>query len=74
MVVPLYPTPAFPARTGTVNGLLVTGTFTAQNLTGPLQGMTLSDLVTQINNGQIYVNVHTTAHPAGEIRGQVEEQ
>ncbi len=46
------------------------GKFTG-NLMGPLQGKTLEDLVSVIKVGDAYVNVHTTAHPGGEIRGQL---
>jgi glucose/arabinose dehydrogenase len=31
----------------------------------------ISELVARIRQGRIYVNVHTVAHPPGEIRGQV---
>ena len=39
----------------------------------PLHGTaTLTpDEITEIENGQMYVNVHTEAHKGGEIRGQV---
>jgi CHRD domain len=40
-------------------------------LEGPLAGKQLSDLITMINNGDAYVNVHTEANPKGEIRGQL---
>jgi len=33
--------------------------------------MTIADLVTAIEAGNVYANVHTTAHPGGEIRGQL---
>jgi hypothetical protein len=29
-------------------------------------------LVADIKAGNAYVNVHTTAHPGGEIRGQIQ--
>jgi hypothetical protein len=51
--------------------VLTNGTFTAANLTGPLMGMPLSVLAQQIMAGNAYVNVHTVAHPNGEIRGQI---
>ncbi|MFL5732252.1 MAG: CHRD domain-containing protein [Chloroflexia bacterium] len=57
----------------TVNGdhINCEGTATAANLTGPLAGHPLSDLVTLMQEGRAYANMHTTVHPAGEIRGQL---
>lgn len=62
--------PAIPVDIGAPTAL-TNGTFTAANLTGPLRGMPLSVLAQQIMAGNAYVNVHTVAHPAGEIRGQI---
>src|ERR1700737_690330 len=57
--------------TGTVNGLLSQGTFTAANLTGPLAGHSLDELLTDIRSGDAYVNVHTLPNPrGGGTRGQ----
>jgi hypothetical protein len=58
-------------KKGKFTGVLAQGTITAANLMGPLQGKTLEDLVSVIKAGDAYVNVHTTAHPGGEIRGQL---
>jgi hypothetical protein len=66
VIVPLY---LGPAKTGSFTGSLAEGDITASTLVGSLQGKSLSDLVTDINNSQCYVNIHTTAHPGGEIRG-----
>lgn len=68
----LYP-PAPPARpiAGVFSGLLQEGTITNANLTGPLQGRTLADLIAAMNAGNAYVNLHTNQFPGGEIRGQI---
>ncbi|MGC1927940.1 MAG: CHRD domain-containing protein [Candidatus Nitrosopolaris sp.] len=57
--------------TGKVHGSLSKGTIRASNLTGPLAGKELSDLLLLIKSGNTYVNVHTTQNPKGEIRGQL---
>jgi len=56
--------------TGALNGRLVEGTFTTSDV------MTLSfdALLAEMRAGTAYVNVHTTAFPTGEIRGQVQLQ
>lgn len=51
--------------------VLTSQSFTATNLTGPLTGMPMSVLAQQMRAGNTYVNVHTVAHPNGEIRGPV---
>ncbi len=68
----LYPsTPPPVVKKGKFTGLLARGTLTAANLVGPLKGKSIEDLVSDIKAGDAYVNVHTTAHPGGEIRGQI---
>ena len=57
---------------GPYNGVLAEGVITAEDLLGPLEGAEISDLIDQFLDGRCYVNVHTTAFPAGEIRGQVQ--
>ena len=68
----LYPSaPPAVLTPGTSNGVLATGTITAADLVGPLAGMELSELVAAMMAGNAYANVHTTAFPGGEIRGQI---
>ncbi len=52
---------------GVTNGVLVQGSFSASDVTG----VTYDELLNEIRTGGAYVNVHTVAHPAGEIRGQI---
>lgn len=48
-----------------------TGTITRSDLTGPLAGRPFSALLTEMREGNTYVNAHTVQHPDGEIRGQI---
>lgn len=68
IIVPLFnaSTP-----TGPVTGQISEGQITPANLVGPLQGMQLDDLLSLMQNGSAYVNVHTEQYPQGEIRGTV---
>ena len=56
------------------NGFL-SGTLTAFNLQPqPANGISsFNDAIDAIFSGGAYVNVHTTAYPAGEIRGQLQQ-
>jgi hypothetical protein len=60
---------------GRHDGVLATGTITAEDVLGPASlletGDPLTNLVEQIQAGNAYVNVHTSANPSGEIRGQL---
>lgn len=72
IVVWLYPDAPPPQHIeGRSDGTLATGTFTADDLMGALEGKTIADLVDEIEAGNIYANVHTLNHGGGEIRGQV---
>jgi hypothetical protein len=53
------------------NEVSETGSITVDKLEGPMAGKQLTDLVTAMRNGEIYVNIHTEQTPNGEIRGQI---
>jgi hypothetical protein len=53
------------------NEVSESGTTNADDLSGPLEGMQISDLVDTFNDGNAYANIHTEQNPNGEIRGQI---
>ena len=57
--------------TGQINGLLSSGTITSDDLSGPVTGKKVSDLVNLMKEGKTIVDVRTQEHQKGEIRGQV---
>src|SRR5947209_8275834 len=62
--------PACPAAGGTVTGTIMA----ADILAVPAQGITAGDFagfLRILRSGDAYANVHTVAHPGGEIRGQI---
>ena len=54
-----------------VSGLLSEGDITPDNLEGPLADKQISDLLNATHSMGLYVNVHTTQYPDGEIRGPI---
>lgn len=68
--IALYPGPGTnfsTTPTGGVDGILISGSFNASQVTG----VTYDELLSQMRAGTAYANVHTTQFPGGEIRGQV---
>ncbi len=62
-----------PAATGKNGPVEVWLTPKGEPVSSPIKGTaTLSPAeATQLEAGDLYINVHTKAHPGGEIRGQV---
>jgi hypothetical protein len=78
VVLPLF---NGPAASGVKNGTLIEGDATAAQLTGPMAGKTMADLLAEMDAGNTYSNIHTNDGKdpagtgpgdlaAGEIRGQ----
>ena len=59
-------------KSGSFSGVLKEGSFTADDLEGPLKGKTIEDLVTLILADSVYFNVGTLGHASGELRGQLQ--
>ncbi|HET9984327.1 MAG TPA: CHRD domain-containing protein [Longimicrobiales bacterium] len=72
VLVPLFAANP-PVTIGATAQTLATGTIpsSANQIAG---GLSLDSLVALMRNGQAYVNVHTSANLAGEIRGQIQAQ
>lgn len=58
-----------PKKQGKFNGMLSEGIITEKDLFGPLKGKSLDQLIFMIEAGHVYVNVHTSKYPDGEVRG-----
>ena len=54
-----------------VNQLSENETITSSEFVGQLKDKPLSDLISLLNNGSAYANIHTQQNPNGEIRGQI---
>ena len=62
--------------TGSFSGVYGQGTITASDLSGSktcagCDNVTFSQLMTDIQAGSAYVNVHTTQNPGGEVQGTI---
>lgn len=70
----LYPAPEQQSPQplgGSFTGVLASDIVHETDLVGPLEGESLATLVDEMTAGKTYVNVHTEANQAGEIRSQI---
>jgi hypothetical protein len=58
-------------KTNSGDRIIIKGEITATDLGGSMAGKTLQDLKTAMAGGNTYVNIQTSEHPDGEIRGQI---
>ena len=72
IVVWLYPS-APPAQLipGRHDGVLAEGSITEDDFVNALDGASMETLVAALESGLAYANVHTSANPPGEIRGDI---
>lgn len=59
---------------GPTTGTIAEATFTEDDLVGEWEGASFEDVIATFEEEGAYVNIHTEAYPAGEIRGQIEAQ
>jgi hypothetical protein len=64
----------FGITSGVTTGTVVTQTIVLSQVTVGPQQVSGDSVKVLLNNGNAYVNVHTTTNPGGEIRGQVVRQ
>ncbi len=72
----VVPFPAKAINNGANGSVTISGSFASADIkpqTNPAI-KSLDDLLGQMRAGNTYVNIHTAAHPAGEIRGQIAQQ
>ena len=58
-------------NTKTPGGVTIEGNFTASDFEGSMKGKALSDLQSAMGTNETYLNIKTSDHPDGEIRGQI---
>lgn len=61
----------FMGEPASVNGTLAEGVITEPDPGNLCRWVDLDDVLAAVENGETYANVHTTANPGGEIRGQI---
>src|SRR5215211_3119152 len=67
-IVPIYKSDT---PSGQMSGILAKGNITADTFQGPIAGKQIPHLITAMQNGETYVNIHTQQNPDVEIRGQI---
>lgn len=81
VVLKLYPRAGAAPKQGPFTGVLAQGTISAADFIGPMTGASLEDFIAELQDGNVYTNVHSNDgvdppnsgpgdYRLGEIRGQ----
>jgi hypothetical protein len=62
---------SYGVRSGVVAGAIPSLDIRSDNLTGPLSGKHIEDLMKMIDQQEAYLDIHTNQNPKGELRGQL---